>query len=77
MTELILAVLVGLLIFQQVYYTMVVNRLVNKIMSRNYAEYAQVNKPVQKPETGNIALKFDDFSDDQASDVNKLLGITT
>lgn len=37
-------VLVGLLIFQQVYYTMTINRLLNKLMSRNYAEFVQTEQ---------------------------------
>lgn len=37
-------VFVGLLIFQQVYYTMTINKLLNKLMSRNYAEFVQAEQ---------------------------------
>lgn len=38
--------LASLLIFQTVYLTMTINKLTDKLMSRNYAEYVQANNPV-------------------------------
>lgn len=62
-------VLAGLLVFQQVYWTIQVHRLVNKLMSRDFAEYKQVmefnkNKeikvkiPMDEPEDLRVLQEF-------------------
>lgn len=40
-----LFLLCGLLLFQQCFYLRQINLLINKLMSRNYQEYALVDKP--------------------------------
>ena len=41
--------LCGVVVFQQVYYIRVINKLVNKLMSRNYSEYKlATRKPVKR-----------------------------
>lgn len=37
-------VIIGLLVFQQIYYTLTINRLLNKLMSRNYSEFVQTEQ---------------------------------
>jgi len=75
MTEVVLGVVTGLLIFQQVYYTLLVNRLVNKIMSRNYAEYVQTENMGNKQDTLRVQVAEED-EEDSATNLNKLLGIS-
>lgn len=60
--------LMGLLIFQQVYLTIVINRLVDKVMSRSYAEYAQANQKV--PARIRIPVE-----DEPVEDLNQLFGL--
>lgn len=45
MSDYILLALGALNVFQMVYWSRQVQKLVDKLMSRNYAEYVQVNKP--------------------------------
>lgn len=35
------ALLIGLLVFQQIYWSRINNKLIDKLMSRNYHEYKQ------------------------------------
>ena len=62
--------LLGMLIFQQVYLTITINGLVNKLMSRNYHEYVQSkdNKPELRPVMTD---------DEPVEDLNQIFGITT
>lgn len=60
--------LVVLLIFQQVYSTITINRLVNKLMSRNYGEYMQ--SQVHTPDRLNVKL-----NEDPAEDLNAIFNI--
>jgi len=46
----------GLLIFQQVYFTIIVNKLVNKLMSRNYYEYAQAETQFDRKPDLNVKI---------------------
>lgn len=43
--EYISLALLGLNVFQMVYWSRQVHKLVDKLMSRNYAEYVQINTP--------------------------------
>lgn len=45
---LIVITLVGLLVFQQVYFMRQVQKLLDKLMSRSYTEYKSAEKPVQR-----------------------------
>lgn len=47
-------VLAVLLAAQQIYYGFVVNKLINKLMSRNYGEY-EASKPVKE----DLKIKLD------------------
>lgn len=60
--------LLALLIFQQVYFTMTINRLINKLMSRNYAEYVQANSSI----ADKIVVKTDT---EPHQDLNELFGL--
>lgn len=63
--------LMALLIFQQVYLTMTINRLVNKVMSRNYGEYKQVENHKPQP----TVFKFETETE-PTQDLSELEGIT-
>lgn len=56
-------VLVGLLIFQQVYYTLMINRLVNKLMSRNYHEYVQADNIPNRQASLKVKVEDEHFED--------------
>lgn len=56
-----------MLVVQQIYHSYVLNKLVNKIMSRNYAEYEQ-SKPVKKED---IKIKL---NQEAAEDLGYLSG---
>jgi hypothetical protein len=45
MIEILFAVLVAVIIFQHIFYSWQIHKLVNKLMSRNYFEYEQSLKP--------------------------------
>ncbi len=45
----IVITLVGLLVFQQVYFMRQVQKLLDKLMSRSYTEYKAAEKPVSRP----------------------------
>lgn len=49
----IFALLALLLVFQHIYYSYVVNKLINKLMSRNYGEY-EASKPARE----NLKVKL-------------------
>ena len=59
-------VLVGLLIFQHVYYTIIVNKLVNKLMSRNYYEYAQAETQYGRTSDLSVKVTEEDPIDDMS-----------
>jgi hypothetical protein len=59
MTEtVIIAVLILIIAFQAAFYSFQINKLLNKLMSRNYFEYEQANKPqdvkVQLPKPDEV-----------------------
>lgn len=49
MIEVALAVLAGLVVFQQVYFLRQIQKLVDKLMSRSFTEYQTAQKPREKP----------------------------
>lgn len=61
--------LLGLNIFQSVYWSRQVQKLVDKLMSRNYAEYVQVTKPILP------TVRLDDASVDEADVLDELNGM--
>jgi hypothetical protein len=70
-------VLVILLIGQQVYWGLITMQLTNKLMSRNYFEYAQVEK-FREPPKAREESKEDDYLVDpederQAQALNSLV----
>ena len=44
----VILTLVGLLVFQQVYFMRQVQKLLDKLMSRSYTEYKAAEKPTQR-----------------------------
>lgn len=44
----VILVLLGLNVFQAVFWSYQCQRLVNKLMSRNYAEYVSIQKPIEE-----------------------------
>ena len=45
MIEVISFTLVGLIVFQQIYFMRQIQKLVDKLMSKSFAEYKQAEKP--------------------------------
>ena len=55
----IIMLLLGLNLFQYFFWTWQVHKLVDKLMSRNFAEYVQVTKPVEQ-DVSKVQLPEDD-----------------
>lgn len=68
--EYVIFVLLGLNVFQLVYWSRQVHKLVDKIMSRNYAEYVQTNRP-----TLPTVSKDDDSFVEESDVLNELNGV--
>ena len=65
----------ALLVFQQVFWTVNVQRLLNKLMSRNYYEVAQADVLKSKAaKSAKPELVPDDYSEAQADKANELFG---
>lgn len=49
--EIVCLSLIGLVVFQQIYYMRQVQKLIDKLMSRSYTEYktADIKQPVDRP----------------------------
>lgn len=74
----IIVLLSALLVAQQVFWLANVQRLVNKMLSKNYAEYVQAEMiksplPVRDENKDKISL-MDDFSEQQAQRANSMFG---
>jgi hypothetical protein len=71
----VIATLAGLNVFQLVYWSRLQSRLVDKLMSRNYAEYVQLSKPPPSP---GLAVTLPDHAaveeQDVLSTLNRMLG---
>lgn len=52
--ELVIGTLILLVVGQQAYYGFIVNKLINKLMSRNYGEY-EASKPAKQ----DLKVKLD------------------
>lgn len=65
--SLVLGLLVLIIISQQIYYGLMLNKLINKFMSRNYGEY-EASKPVKE----NIKLKIDPGIPEDLSYLNNI-----
>jgi hypothetical protein len=73
----IILVLVLLLIGQQCFYMWQTQKLLNKIMSRNYVEYAQVNSSLgPKPEQGFRVQLPDPTEDQRIKELNQMMGLS-
>jgi len=70
-TQTIVLGLVILNVLQFVFWTWQINKLVDKLMSRNYAEYASVTKPVETS-MSSVQLPVKD-DDDVLQDLNRML----
>lgn len=68
--EVVILFLVVLIILQQGFYLWQIHRLLNKVMSKNYAEYSHVEK--FKPPTNGFHIKLptEDFGQDELADLN-------
>lgn len=73
----VIGVLVVLLITQQGFYMWQTQRLLNKLMSRNYVEYAQTqNAYVNKTQNGfSVKIPMEDEGPDRVSELNKMMGM--
>lgn len=71
----VIGVLALLNVFQLVYWSRLQSRLIDKLMSRNYAEYVQLSKP--QPSQG-LEVTLPDQSEVEEQDVlstlNRMLG---
>lgn len=73
----VVAFLSLLLIAQQGFYMWQVHRMLNKLMSRNYTEYAQVNH-VYGPKTQNgfsVPIENEDIGPDRVKELNRMMGM--
>lgn len=71
MVEICLSIL---LIFTNIYWAVVCNRLTNKLMSRNYAEFVQIERLRKLPTAStkpHVAL-IDPIAEDNAEKANRL-----
>jgi hypothetical protein len=62
--------LMGMLIFQQVYLTMTINRLVNKVMSKSYGEYELVKDGTHKETVLRVQTDTEPMQD-----LNEIMGL--
>lgn len=75
---LIIGILISLLIAQQGFWMYHSSKLMNKIMSRNYADYAQserLRKPTNVSKTMRPSAVFDPIAERNADAANKLLAL--
>ncbi len=74
MEAVILIGLLGLNIFQAIYWSRTTNQLIDKLMSRNYAEYAQIQSTRNHAQTDGIRLP--DESETQEEEIlNEINGL--
>lgn len=69
--HLLILALFGIIIFQQVYMTHSVNKLVNKLMSRDYYSYKQTEEPQEK----GVKIKLDEELTEDLSIISDIAGI--
>lgn len=62
--------LMGMLIFQQVYLTMTINRLVNKVMSKSYGEYELIKDGTHKETVLRVQTDTEPMQD-----LNDIMGL--
>lgn len=72
----IIWMLVGILLVQQVFYSWQIHKMLNKVMSKNYAEWAQVEGMIKPQETG-FRVKLDEIDPEQdpVRQLNKMIGM--
>lgn len=70
----VILVLVLFLIAQQVYWMIFTQKLLNKVMSKNYAEYVQVENTKTKEKTKEEPFE-DPYAERQAHDANTMMGM--
>ena len=69
----VIGILLALLIAQQVQ----IQKLINKIMSRNYQEYAQglrLKKPINAPKVSKVE-PFDPIAESNAANANRMFAL--
>lgn len=73
--EFIVVFLVILLIIQQCFYMWQTNKLVNKLMSRNYGEYLATEQSIKsQPNIIKMQVPVDD-GPDQVQTLNRMFGL--
>lgn len=74
----IIGILLSLLIFQQGFWSFHMNKLMNKLMSRNYQDYIQgerLRKPTNVSKTPRNSAVIDPIAERNASEANRLLAL--
>ena len=73
MTDVIIYVLLAVNVFQTVYWSSVQKNLIDRLMSRNYAEYVQVSKPPLP----TVKLDLENTVDEQdvLKELNGMMGV--
>jgi len=66
--------LAGLNIWQHWFWSRYSGRLIDKLMSRNYAEYKQVEQSVSSPNVPNSNQEQDPIHDPILDELNGILG---
>lgn len=76
MTALSFLSMFALLVASNLFWFYKCDRLLNKLMSRNYAEYAQVQKYLEpdKPVDGSELNSVDPLDEQKAREINGLFG---
>lgn len=70
----VIALLVGLNVWQHWYWSNTTSRLIDKLMSRNYAEYKQVEQSIASPKKPNSYQELDPSNDQILNELNGMLG---
>ena len=68
-----IGVLAGLNICQYLFWSRQVNQLLNKLMSRNYAEYVSIEKEIKAP--AQIKMDLDPDVDEEKEILSELNGM--
>ncbi len=70
----VILVLAGLNIWQHWFWTRNCGQLIDKLMSRNYAEYKSVEQSVSSPNVPNSHQDHDPTNDQILNELNGILG---
>lgn len=66
---------IGMNVFQQIYWSRQTHKLIDKLMSRSYAEYVQVSKqPVEPALVSPTEANLEEVNDEELEALNKIMG---